>query len=144
MHFASWWGRCPLIISSLVCSSKEGTTSLVMALSDTPVLSGVTGLTPFPLLLQGKQTVSSHCLYCICDFDSGDCSFTVLKKKSQYPKHFLSLVSLLKIRSLWGKKHIPHHTALTTSPTAPLSSFSHPQSSHPPPQIGRASCRERV
>ena len=60
IHFASWWGKCPFIISSLVCSSKEGTISLVVALSDTPVLSGVTGHTLSPPLLQGKQKVLSH------------------------------------------------------------------------------------
>lgn len=41
-----------------MCFSKEGTISLAVALSDTPVLSGVTSHTLFPPLLQGKQVLS--------------------------------------------------------------------------------------
>ena len=62
---------------------------LAVALSDTSVLSGVTSHTLFPPLLQGKQ-VLSH--VSIASFDSGDCSFTVLKKKPQCPNPFLSCV----------------------------------------------------
>lgn len=93
IHFASWWENA-FIISSLVCSSKEGTISLVVALSVTPVLSGVTGHT-LSLLCYRESRGFVSCFHCICDFDSGDCSNTVLKKKK------LSVQTIFSVMFCW-------------------------------------------
>lgn len=47
----------------------------------------------------GKAEGFVSCFHCICDFDSGDCSFTVLKKKPSVQTIF-SYVFLLKISRL--------------------------------------------
>lgn len=81
---------------SLPLCVPQGTISVVIALSIAPVLSGVTGHTLSPPLLQGKQKVLSHVSIAsvILTLETVPSLFS---EETQCPNHFLSYVFCWKL-----------------------------------------------